>query len=294
MGWRFPGAASEEAMMLPLIAGILHNYQAGLFDLNLLQQQQLLEAYAYPRPYEDFSSLLLQAKPREGQSLEEVEKLLMEQIENLRNGRFEDWLPEAVLKDLKLSEIKSFEKNQGRTGAVTGAFVLGISWPDFVRRWKKLEKLTKADIVAFAQKHIRPDNCAVVYKHQGEDNAVMKVDKPAITPIEVNRKRFGFCQDFLAQSTPDIVPQFVDFQKVIKKSSISKAVKLRAVQDKKANFSACTIASTWVKPLITTSACWRVISRFSALPGCRPQRCNRHFTASDCIFPPVARKIIFT
>lgn len=234
MGWRFPGAASEEAMMLPLIAGILHNYQAGLFDLNLLQQQQLLEAYAYPRPYEDFSSLLLQAKPREGQSLEEVEKLLMEQIENLRNGRFEDWLPEAVLKDLKLSEIKSFEKNQGRAAAVTGAFVLGISWPDFVRRWKKLEKLTKADIVAFAQKHIRPDNCAVVYKHQGEDNAVMKVDKPAITPIEVNREGVsGFAQDFLAQSTPDIVPQFVDFQKVIKKSSISKAVKLRAVQDKK-------------------------------------------------------------
>jgi hypothetical protein len=33
------------------------------------------------------------AKPREGQSLEEVEKLLLEQIENLRNGQFEDWLP---------------------------------------------------------------------------------------------------------------------------------------------------------------------------------------------------------
>lgn len=113
MGWRFPGAASDEALMLPLIAGILHNYQAGLFDKNLIQKQLLLEAYAYPRPYEDFSSLLLQAKPREGQTLEEVEKLLVEQIENLQKGNFEDWLPEAVMKDLKLSEIKSYEKNQG-------------------------------------------------------------------------------------------------------------------------------------------------------------------------------------
>jgi hypothetical protein len=223
LGWRFPGAASADAAILPLIAGILHNYQAGLFDLNLIQQQKLLEAYAYPRPYEDFSSLLILAKPREGQSLEEVEKLVMEQIENLRNGNFEDWLPEAVLKDLKLSEIKSFEKNQGRSGAITGAFVLGIEWPDFVRRWKKLEKLTKADIVAFAQKYLRPDNYAVIYKRQDEDKAMMKVDKPDITPIEVNREGVSaFAQDFLQKDTQDIEPQFIDFQKVIKKTSVSK------------------------------------------------------------------------
>ncbi|MBP6812241.1 MAG: insulinase family protein, partial [Saprospiraceae bacterium] len=210
LGWRFPGAASADAAILPLIAGILHNYQAGLFDLNLIQQQKLLEAYAYPRPYEDFSSLLILAKPREGQSLEEVEKLVMEQIENLRNGNFEDWLPEAVLKDLKLSEIKSFEKNQGRSGAITGAFVLGIEWPDFVRRWKKLEKLTKADIVAFAQKYLRPDNYAVIYKRQDEDKAMMKVDKPDITPIEVNREGVSaFAQDFLQKNTQDIEPQFI-------------------------------------------------------------------------------------
>ena len=89
----------------------MHNYQAGLFDLNIAQQQKLLEAYAYPRVFEDYSSLLLYGKPREGQSLQAVEKLLLEQIENLRNGNFEDWLPAAVVKDLKLSEIKDFEKN---------------------------------------------------------------------------------------------------------------------------------------------------------------------------------------
>ncbi len=234
LGWRFPGAASEESAMLPLIAGILHNYQAGLFDVNLLQKQLLLEAYAYPRPYEDFSSLLMLAKPREGQSLEDVEKLLMEQVENLRNGNFEDWLPEAVIKDLKLSEVKSFEKNQGRAATVTGAFVLGIDWPDFIGRWKKLENLTKADIVAFAQKHIRPDNYAIVFKHQGEDKSVMKVEKPAITPIEVNREGVsGFAKDFLQKSTPDIEPQFIDFKQVIKRTSVSKHIKLQAVQDKK-------------------------------------------------------------
>ncbi|MFZ4478033.1 MAG: M16 family metallopeptidase, partial [Saprospiraceae bacterium] len=105
MAWRFGNAQSHEAMMLPVIAGILHNYQAGLFDLNLIQQQKLLEAYAYPRVHEDFGTLYLHGKPREGQSLDEVEQLMWHQIELLAKGEFEDWLPGAVLKDLKLSEI---------------------------------------------------------------------------------------------------------------------------------------------------------------------------------------------
>ncbi|MBP6827247.1 MAG: insulinase family protein [Saprospiraceae bacterium] len=232
MGWRFPGANSQEAMLLPLIAHILYNHQAGLLDLNVTQKQKLLEAYAYPRVYEDFSSLFLYGKPREEQSLEAVEKILLEQIENLRNGHFEDWLPGAVVKDMKLSEIKTFEKNVGRAGAITNAFVLGITWPDMVQRWEKLEKVTKADVVAFARKHLRPDNYAVVFKHYGDDAAVMKVDKPPITPIEVNRTDVsGFARDFLEADTPDIVPQFIDFQKAIKRSTINKHLKLHAVQE---------------------------------------------------------------
>lgn len=235
IGWRLPGAKSAEAsLLLPLVAGILHNYQAGLFDLNIVQQQQLLEAYAYPRVYEDFSSLLLMAKPREGQTLEEVEKILLREIAKLRAGEFEDWLLEAVIKDMKLSEIRSFEKNQGRANSITGAYVLGVEWPEVVRRWKKLAKVTKADLVEFARKNFRDDNFAVVYKHTGDDPAVMKVEKPPITPIEVNREgASGFAQEFLNWETSEVPPEFVDFNKVIKRTSLSKSLKLRSVQDRK-------------------------------------------------------------
>jgi predicted Zn-dependent peptidase len=233
MGWRFPGASSEAALLLPMISGILHNYQAGLFDLNLIQRQQVLEAYAYPRTYEDFSGLYLHGKPREGQSLEEVEQLMWQQIEQLREGNFEDWLPEAVFKDLKLTEIREFEKNQGRASAITGAFVLGLDWSDVVGRWEKLRRITKADIVQFARQHLRPDNYAVVFKHSGEDKDVMKVEKPPITPIEVNRSDMSeYAQQFLQKDTPEIEPQFLDFKKLIKTSNLPAGVKLRVVQDK--------------------------------------------------------------
>ncbi|HAD14190.1 MAG TPA: insulinase family protein [Saprospirales bacterium] len=235
IGWRLPGAKSEEAsLLLPLIAGILHNYQAGLFDLNIVQKQRLLEAYAYPRVYEDFSSLLLMAKPREGQSLEDVEQILLEEIKKLREGDFEEWLIEAVIKDMKLSEIRAFEKNQGRANTITGAFILGIEWPKVVRRWKKIAKVSKSQLVEFAQKNFKDDNCAVVYKHTGEDPSVMKVEKPPITPIEVNREGASdFARQFLTWETTEVAPQFVDFKKAIKTKRLSQNVKLKVVQDKK-------------------------------------------------------------
>lgn len=234
MAWRFPSAQSPESQLLPLIANTLHNHQAGLFDQHLIQQQRLLEAYAYPRIHEDYCNLILHGKPREGQTHAEVEQLMWEQIERLRNGDFEEWLPAAVVKDLKLSEIKSFEKNNGRAGAITGAFVLGLDWSEVVARWKKLKSVTKADVVAFAQQYLRADNYAVVYKHTGEDASVMKVEKPPITPIEVNRTdHSGFAQKFLQAQSPDIEPVFLNFEQLIKNASIAKNLKLRAVQEPK-------------------------------------------------------------
>ncbi len=232
IGWRLPGANSPEARLLPLLANVLHNQAAGIFDLNLMQKQQLLEVYAYPRIYEDYSSLLLYAKPREGQSHEQVEQLLMEQMEALRQGDFAEWLPEAVLRDLKFSEIRQFDKNQGRASAITGAYILGIPWHEMVGRWEQLKQVTKADLVAFAQQHLRPDNCAVVYKHGHPDNNVMKVEKPPITAVELNRTdASAFAREFLAVQPGDIAPEFVDFKKAIQTTKLAPKIKLQSVTD---------------------------------------------------------------
>ncbi|HNM24340.1 MAG TPA: insulinase family protein, partial [Saprospiraceae bacterium] len=84
----------------------------------------------------------------------------------------------------------------------------------------------------FAQKHLRTDNYAVVYKHTGEDPSVLKVEKPPITAVELNRTdSSAFAQHFLQKSTPDITPRFVDFQSVIKKSKLGNGILLRSVQD---------------------------------------------------------------
>jgi predicted Zn-dependent peptidase len=61
----------------------------------------------------------------------------------------------------------------------------------------------------------------------------MKVDKPEITPVEVNREGISdFAGAFLAKETPDIEPRFIDFSRVFQKSALSEHVGLRVVNDR--------------------------------------------------------------
>ena len=221
LGWRFDGVNEEELEKMMLLRGILHNEQAGLLDLDLNQQQKVLESNAWHWIYADYCAMGLYAKPRQGQSLEEVEELLLKEIDKLHRGEFEIWLPQAVIREHKLNELKAMESNQTLVGMMTYAFVTGMPWESYISQVSKMEKISKEELVEYAQKHLRRDNYVVIYKRQGEDSKVMKVDKPPITPIEINRAASSdFAHQFLQKKSQPIAPQFVDFKQSIQTSSL--------------------------------------------------------------------------
>ena len=227
IGWRFDGADNaREVALLNMLRGILYNRQAGLMDLNLLQKQEVLEARAGVQTFEDFSKFSLTGKPREGQKLEDVEKLLLAELDKVKAGDFPDWLPAAVVKDMKLSEIRNNESNGARAYFMTTAFILGVDWASYVQRFDEMEKLSKADIVDFAKKNFG-DNYVVVYKRNGEDENVSKVEKPAITPIELNRaEQSAFTKEFLERDAARLQPEFLDYEDKIAKKDLSSGVPL--------------------------------------------------------------------
>jgi predicted Zn-dependent peptidase len=231
LGWRLNGAQSDDALKARLIKGMLFNRKAGLIDLNLLHSQLLLDAGAYYFLMEDFSALRLYGRPRNGQTLEEVEELLIKQIRNIQEGHFPDWLPEAVIRDYRLTELKNHENNSKRAFFMTYAFVLGVPWHEYVQVLNQLSGLTKDDLIQFARQKLK-DNYAVVYKRHGEDQKVEKVDKPNITPIELNRSDSSeFASEFLQIKTPDIQPQFLDYQQLIQSDTINDTVPFHYVRN---------------------------------------------------------------
>jgi len=220
IGWRFGGAATDDPLMLAAIKELLYNYQAGLLDLNLNQKQRVLAAHAWLWTYEDYSAFGLYGKPREGQSLEEVEALLLGEIEKLKQGDFEDWLLEAAIRNLRLSDVKGSESNQWRVDMMCQAFILNISWARMAGRFDWWEALNKEAIMRFAQKHLG-SNRVVVYKQQGDDPKVIKMEKPPITPVELQRGTLsGFAQSFLSKPPPRLQPQFAEFESLIQEQEL--------------------------------------------------------------------------
>lgn len=219
LGYRFPGIASEDAQMLTLVGDILTNGSAGLIDLNLVKQQKLLAAYAFPYVLKDYSVLMLGGNPTDGQNLEEVRELLLGQIDKLKAGDFSDDLITSIINNEKKSALEVNESYSRRASDLMDNFTKEGDWLREVEYVDWLGTITKEDIVTFANKYF-DENYVAVYKRQGEDKDVVKVDKPEITPVSVNREdQSDFLQKIAEMPEDKIDPVWMDFDKDIQRAS---------------------------------------------------------------------------
>ncbi len=226
MGFRFDGKSSEDAKLLRLTDMILANSKAGLIDLNLKQAQKVIEPSSYVDYLNDYSIHTFTGRPREGQSLDEVKNLLLEQIELLKKGEFEDWLIEATINDLKKSNIKKSEQNWSRSDDLVMAFTNSIPWSTYISEIDQLKKYKKEDIVKFANEHYK-DNYVVVYKRNGKDANAKKVTKPSITKVPLNKEnKSPFHEKLAANKVDKLKPVFLDYSKDITTLKMNKEVEV--------------------------------------------------------------------
>lgn len=218
MGFRFPGAATEEAQMLNLMASILTNGSAGLIDLDLVKSQKLLGAGAFPYILKDYSMLILQGNPSQGQSLDQVRELLLTTLAKLRDGDFSDDLITSIINNERKSQIMRTASYKSRAEDLMNAFTSEVNWVDELAYMERLAKITKKDVVAFANKFLNEQNYVAVYKRQGTDATVDKVAKPAITPITINRDAQSAFQGKINEiPEAPITPQWINYEKDLSK-----------------------------------------------------------------------------
>jgi predicted Zn-dependent peptidase len=221
IGFRFNGAASKDNDMLSLVDMILSNSTAGLIDLNLVQKQTVLSASSSREELKDYTIEVLMGKPKEGQTLEEVKTLLLAQLDSIKSGSFPDWLVTAIINDLKYQQMKNYEDNNSRAMDFVMSFTEGVSWEDMVTKFDRLGKITKQDIIDFVKTNFTDKNYVVVYKRTGEDNSIVKVKKPKITAIKINRTdQSNFLKGIDSNKVTEIEPVYLDYNKDIKKLNI--------------------------------------------------------------------------
>jgi predicted Zn-dependent peptidase len=233
IGFRFEGAGSEQLPYLELMSNVLGNGRAGLVDQNLNKQQAARGTSATTMTLGDYSVLNLFGRNKDGQTLDEVKELLLEQVEILKSGNWPDWMLEAGVNNIRLALERRVESNNSRARDLSMNFLMDVPYQQTLDFSEKLASITKEEIIAFANKHLRDNNYAVVYKLQAETLDVEQVEKPSITPIHINRDAKS---DLLIQvqntEVPPIEPEFVNFDEDMVRIFLPNGTELLYVQDK--------------------------------------------------------------
>jgi len=201
------GHPDKEALIL--LDMILDNRTAGLINLNLNQQQLVAEAGSSPLFLNDYGSQSLYGSPKQDQSLEEVEELLLAQIELIKNGGFEDWIIPAIINDFLKNQKASLEFNTARVTMMRQSFIEGTGWDYHIGEIGRMEQLTKQDVVDVANKYFGDDYVAV-YRVDAQ-HEVPSVEKPQIDPVTIDPTRqSAFAARILAMEVDEIEPSFVE------------------------------------------------------------------------------------
>ncbi|NNF74572.1 MAG: insulinase family protein [Flavobacteriaceae bacterium] len=216
LAFRTDAIGSEDFKYLTLADMILANGNAGIIDLNLNQKQRVQNASCSPTFLKEYGYHMFTGTPKADQSLDEVKGLLLDQIDRLKNGEFEDWMIEAVINDLKLNQTRQYENNSALANAYVNAFIYERNWEDEVKFLDELKQITKDELVAFVN-DFYTDNYVVTYKRKGEDPNIVKVSNPGITPVNLNRgNQSEWVKRFYEKESQPLQPKYVDYSSAIK------------------------------------------------------------------------------
>jgi predicted Zn-dependent peptidase len=241
LAFRAPDRNDGDAPALKVVDMILDNATAGLINLNLNQQQKVRQAGSGSELNNDYGAEYLWGIPKKGQSLKEVEDLLLQQVELVRKGEFEDWIIPAIINDFKKNRKAQLESDEGRAALMQSAFLAHQDWDFAVGEIARMEKLTKADVVRAANKYFSGGYVAGYRLDEQQD--VPKIEKPQIDKIKIDPTRqSAFFKQVMAMQVKPIQPVWVRPGKDYQKEDAQDGVKLYYVKNPVNDLFTLTVA----------------------------------------------------
>ena len=223
IAWRWSSALNaREKIVGTIVDELMSNSKAGLIDLNLVKAQKVLRAGSSPEWNKDYTIWSMTGTPKKDQTLDEVKALLLGELDKLKTGNFDESIIKAIASNNKLNAIQGLENNTARAYGLLESFISAkaTNWNNYVALNDALGKVTKQEVMDFAKKYCG-DGYVTVYKRKGTDPSILKVDKPTITPVEVNREaQSAFLKDVNTTPMANIEPKWLNFSKDLKKGKI--------------------------------------------------------------------------
>jgi zinc protease len=166
LAYRVPKASSEYSPAVSLLADILGGGKTSKLYKSIVYNKQLASSIsAFYYGLKDEGLLIIFATLQQGKDINELEKAINEEIENLRkNNISEEELIRA--KNSQLANLIYSRESVVRLGFQLGDALINTENPNYINEYPKLiQKVSKQDIEKIINEYINDDNKTTVIVH---------------------------------------------------------------------------------------------------------------------------------
>jgi len=166
VAYRVPKASSEYSPAVSLIADILGGGKTSKLYKSIVYEKQLaISISAFYYGLKDEGLLIIFATLQQGKDINELEKAINEEIENLRKNKVsEEELIRA--KNNQLADLIYSRESVVRLGFQLGEALINTDNPNYINEYPKLiQKVSKQDIEKIINEYINDDNKTTVIVH---------------------------------------------------------------------------------------------------------------------------------
>lgn len=230
LGWRSVPANHQDEVALRIALSLLNNDNSTGYLDKLTVEGKVMEAMSMNQSLNEAGVVGVLVMPKIlFQSYGKAKKLVMHEIERIKNGDFSD----EFFNSLKLEQKRNYEKDleniDSRAQKMLSLFSEGKNWNDYLNEVKRIDALTKDDIIKVANKYFTSNYLQVTKKtgHYSKNN----LTKPGFAPIipKNTESKSDYAKQIEQIKTLDAHPRFLDFENDTKVIQIAPKAVLYAV-----------------------------------------------------------------
>lgn len=235
----------KDELLLDFCTQLLSNsMRTGLLD-KLTLDGNIGSAQAMNDTRRDDGRLLIFAAPyydisqRMYESDRATEKLIMTEVDKLKNGQVEDWRFNSVLNEMLRQYDLVMETPSAKVNVITELYAYGLPNSEFFGLNEKLKAITKSEIQRVAKEYLSGDRM-IVSIEEGKPKKD-KIKKPEIKPIEQPKNQKTQYAQYLQQMPVVNVAEVFNSMDDVITSKIYEGVNLYSVKNNQNNIFSLTI-----------------------------------------------------
>jgi len=208
VAWQTVAATDPDEPIVVVLDWLMDNSQSGLLNVELGLSQKVQEVYSWSTTLNEAGYFAIEATLLPGQTHAEAEALILDVVAKLQAGAFSPADVDAIKLHEDIALALELEDNWARVERMLDAFITKRAWSEVVARQRRLDAVTREDVIRVANERLG-DDYVVVNRRAGKPK-LPEISKPQITPITIDSERHSdFARDIAGLEFEALEPKWL-------------------------------------------------------------------------------------